>query len=83
MMFNRGTFQGMNFGQGCGLGGWGWLIGLGAVLLIIAVTYLIVQRNRRSVTTNSSALELLKMKFVQGEITQEEYEKRKNVLESK
>jgi putative membrane protein len=74
-MFNNGGYGFMN-------GGWNWLIGIGVLLIIVAVTYLIVKKNKNT-AINSNALESLKAKFAQGEITEEEYKKRKSVLEEK
>jgi putative membrane protein len=75
-IFNNGMWDGfMN-------NGWSLLIGIGILLIIVVVTYLIVKRNQNTVS-NSNALESLKVKFAQGEITEEEYKKRKSVLEEK
>ena len=79
MMHGRGFFDG-GFGMG-GLGGWAWLIGIGVVLIVIAATYLIVRNSRAGGRTSDfDALEILKTKFAQGEITEEEYKKRKNII---
>lgn len=81
MMFNRGIFNnGGCFGYGFMSSGWNWLIGIGILLIIIAVTYLIVNKGKSAVS-HSNALETLKAKFAQGDITEEEYKQRKSVLE--
>jgi len=76
-MFNNGGC----FGNGFMGSGWHWLIGIGILLIIIAVTYLLVKKGKKS-TPSGNALETLKMKFAQGEITEEEYNQRKKVLEN-
>lgn len=55
---------------------WAIIIGVGLLALILVAIYFYKQNNN----TNSDALELLKMKFVKGEITEEEYESKKSVL---
>ncbi len=59
--------------------GWNWLIGIGVVLIIAAVAYLVVKGGKKKAVSNE-ALEVLSLKFVKGEITEEEYLKSKNVL---
>ena len=81
MMHSRGMFNNDGW-SGLMTGGWNWLIGIGIILIVIAVTYLIVNRNKNK-DSNNNALESLKVKFAQGEVTEEEYTKRKNVLEDK
>ncbi len=81
MMHGRGMFYNGS-GYGFMSGGWNWLIGVGIILLVVAVTYLIVNRNKNK-DSNNNALKSLKVKFAQGEITEEEYKKRKSVLEEK
>jgi putative membrane protein len=71
----------MRYGYGYemmnGFGIWGGIImGFGLLVLILAVIYFYKQNNN----TNSDALELLKMKFVKGEITEEEYINKKSIL---
>jgi putative membrane protein len=82
MMYSRGIFHNNFWMHGLWFSGWNWLIGIGVLLLVVAVTYLIVKRNRKT-ETNSDALEILKLKYAKGEITEEEYISRKNVLENK
>jgi len=74
--------SGSCMGSGIFGGIWGWLIGIGVVLLIAAVIYLLVSKNKKT-TVNASALATLDTKFAQGEITIEEYQKRKSVLTGK
>jgi len=60
-----------------GFGIWGGIImGFGILILILGAIYLYKQNNNN----NSDALELLKMKFVKGEITEEEYINKKSIL---
>ena len=75
--------QGMHQVDRCmnGMGyGAHWIIGAVAIVLIIAVTALIVYNIKKKGTTNSEAEETLKMRFVNGEITQEEYQKMKKMI---
>ncbi|MCD6321671.1 MAG: SHOCT domain-containing protein [Clostridiales bacterium] len=74
--------NGSCFGAGIFGGIWGWLIVIGVVLLITAVVYLLVSKNKKT-AVNASALETLDTKFAQGEVTIEEYQKRKSVLTGK
>jgi putative membrane protein len=71
----------MRYGYGYdmmnGFGIWGGIImGFGLLVLVLVVVYFYKQNNN----TNSDALELLKMKFAKGEITEEEYVNKKSVL---
>jgi putative membrane protein len=71
----------MRYGYGYemmnGFGIWGGIImGFGLLILTLVVIYFYKQNNN----TNSDALELLKMKFVKGEITEEEYINKKSIL---
>lgn len=75
--------QGMHQVDRCmnGMGyGAHWIIGAVAIVLIIAVTALIVYNIKKKGTINSEAEETLKMRFVNGEITQEEYQKMKKMI---
>lgn len=86
MMWSRGfnSFRGC-FGSGFGgffNSGWNMLIAAGIILIIATTVFFLVRRNRSTVSS-SSALELLTMKYVKGEITEEEYLRRKDVLNRK
>jgi len=80
MMHSR-YFMGWNgcLGEGLFGGIWGWLIGIGLILLTAALIYLLVRRGK-SKSANSSAIEALGIKFAKGEITEGEYNNRKSVL---
>ena len=80
MMHGSGSFgDGGWFGAGFFGNGWTWLIGIGIVLVVIAATYLIASSSRRR-TSDYDALEILKTKFAQGEISEEEYNRRKSII---
>lgn len=61
---------------------WGWLIGIGLLVILGAVIYFAISNSRRG-ASKSDALEILKIKFAQGEISIEEYQNRKSVLSRK
>ena len=88
MMYGRGyTGSGFSenargFGYGFMNNGWGMLVVI-AVLLIIALLIYIFVHNRNKKVSQSSVFEVLKMKYVQGEISEEEYLKRKEVINRK
>ena len=80
MGYGRGfSIPGGCFGLGSGL--WFHYV-IGAVLLIIGVIVVIKFLKNKNNTShiNSEAIEMLKMKYVKGEITEEEYIKRKSVI---
>ena len=85
MFFDRGynevnhCFDRFGFMPG---GGWMFLIFLLVVVIAIAVI-LLVNKNRRNQPVNaidSRAMDELKLLYAKGEITEEEYLKRKNFL---
>ncbi|PHS35177.1 MAG: hypothetical protein COA82_05650 [Alkaliphilus sp.] len=83
MMFGRGFSGNYNcFGYGHFGNGWIFLIPLAILFTFIAVTYLLYSRARRK-SEHNYIIESLKSKYVHGEITEEEYLKRKNVLSKK
>jgi uncharacterized membrane protein len=62
-----------------GLGIWGGIImGFGILILILVAIYFYKQNDNAN--SSSDALELLKMKLVKSEITEEEYINKKSVL---
>ena len=85
MMYGRG-YTGRGFGENAkcfGYGfmnnGWSMLFAI-VVLLIIALLIYFIVHNRNKKVSKNSVFEALKMKYVQGEISEEEYLKRKDVL---
>lgn len=70
------------FGYGIGLmnGGWGMIIMLGITALIIAGA-IILAKKKGNRNTDNIVLDALKMKLAKGEITEDEYIRRKSILE--
>lgn len=71
-----------------GMLGGPWMMGIG-LLVIILVVYLIYRSSNNSSQSRhydnhspqyDEALDILKMKFVNGEITEEEYLRKRNLL---
>lgn len=58
---------------------WHGLMMLGVLIVIVGIFLMI----KGKTSHNNSSLELLKIQFVNGSITEEEYLNRKNVLERK
>lgn len=65
-MMGRHGYEMMN---GFGIGG-GIIMGFILLILILGVIYVVYKQNNNK---NSDALELLKIRFVKGEISEEEY----------
>lgn len=82
MMFARGMHGGFScFGPGMMGPGGHILIAIGVIAAIVLIVYLL--RKNKSKAPDNNVLGILKMKLVQGEITEEEYLKKKEVLEKK
>lgn len=82
MMFRNSAYGIGRCFSGLGMGAWGpWgmLIGLGITILVVSLVIILFQRNRRS-NTNEHLLDVLKERYVNGEITEEEYLTKKNIL---
>ena len=80
MMHGRGFFNGNMLWGGGILGSvWFWLIVVGVIIAVTAIIYLAV-RNHKSYKPADSALETLNTRFAKGEITEEEYNKRKEII---
>ncbi|MBN2558351.1 MAG: SHOCT domain-containing protein [Clostridia bacterium] len=83
MMYGRGISQlGWCSGYGFWSNGWYWLAGIGILLIVIAVTFLLARKYKGAAVDNG-VMETLRIKYAKGEITEEEYIARKNVLERK
>jgi putative membrane protein len=94
---DRDTPQGVvemmfGYGSGVGFGLGGWLGILGMVAIIVGVILLIVWLVGRVATatqpqtpsalaTGNDAVELLRMRFARGEITEDEYRSARRILE--
>jgi putative membrane protein len=57
-------------------------IGIAVTVLIVVLVILLIKRNHKTGSTDE-ALELLKLKYVKGEITEEEFQQKKSVLTQK
>ena len=79
--FNGGGFQGIGncFAGGYMHGGFFMLAFLLFATLALLVTLFLVKKSQSN-RADSAVLETLKMKLVSGEITEEEYISKKNVL---
>jgi len=83
MMFQRG-FQGGYRGGACwsdGYFGGGWhMLFMAVVLLIVVFTVIYLVNKTTHRHDNKDVLDILKMKYVQGELTEEAYMKKKELL---
>ena len=80
MMFTSG-FGGLSaFCRGFGYANSGlfWLLGALFIAALVVVIVLSVKKSHKS--TNDGAAEALKLRFIKGELTEEEYKKMKDVL---
>lgn len=80
MMYGRGYAGDFGcFGNGFFNSGWGFFIGIGTLLIVGAVIYLLVKRNNK-ISSNDNVLEILNLRYAKGELSVEEYLQRKKVL---
>jgi uncharacterized membrane protein len=83
MMFGT-AYDGFNncFGLGAGLmyGGWGMITMLG-ITVIAFIGIIVLARKKGKHDKDNAVFETLRMKLAKGEISIEEYSKRKMVLE--
>lgn len=64
---------------GMGLGGWLWMI-LAVVLVVAVVWVLVTAVSGRDRSAADDAAQILKARFARGEITQAEYEQARRLL---
>ncbi len=64
---------------GMGLGGWLWMI-LAVILIVAVVWVLITALSGRERSATQDAAQILKVRFARGEITQAEYEQARRLL---
>ena len=84
MMFGNGYSRiGNCFGVGNGLmhGGWGMIIMLGLTALVVVGVILLIKKTGHHRQSDNAVLEALKMRLAKGEISEEEYLKRKTILD--
>ena len=79
--FNQG-FNGNGICRGLGnfQSVWGIVIGIGVIITIALLFYVFVHNNKKK-NSASEALETLKLHYVKGEISEEEYLRRKSLIE--
>lgn len=88
MMYGRGFERfgdGFNgcFGYNSGFfGGFGMMIGMTALLVIGILLIVFFIKKSRHQQSNNAALETLKMRYIQGEITEEEFLAKKKIINS-
>jgi Predicted membrane protein len=71
---------GMMGGYGIGLGIIGWLVQMGLIVALVYFVFILVRKATHSSTDNNQAEQILKERFARGEISQEEYQKMKEIL---
>jgi len=84
MMYERGFGLLDNCFRGFGMmrGGFGGaFLAIVLVAVVIGAIYFIKKSGTGKGKKDNEALQMLKMKFAQGEITEEEYLRRKNILD--
>lgn len=77
-MMNWGCFNGFGFMHG----GWGLFLGFGGLILLAVVIFAIFKSTNRSNhhSSNADALDVLNARYARGEIDEEEYLRRKDLL---
>lgn len=59
---------------------WGIVVGIGVIITIALLFYVFVHNNKKK-RPSSEALEALKLHYAKGDISEEEYLKRKSIIE--
>lgn len=78
--FNQGFYdKEVCHGLGYFNGGWGIVIGIGLLITLALLIYLLANNKKKRIS--SEALESLKLQYVKGEISEEEYFRRKKLLQ--
>ena len=81
-MFGRGhggAFEGMAYGHG----GFGPMCMIIFVIIAALLIYFVLKKKNNTNNVDYDILEILKRKYVEGEITEEEYMQKRNVLTNK
>ncbi|MBV1758688.1 MAG: SHOCT domain-containing protein [Dethiosulfatibacter sp.] len=69
-----------HFGGWNGFSGWYYLIMIGIAIIVVAIILMAIRKNNGD---EYKSFNTLKELFVKGEITEEEYLKRKSIIEKK
>ena len=80
MMFTRGFGSFGMFCRGLGAANPGVWIALGTLFVAALVVFIVLSVKKSHKGANSAAAEALKLRFIKGELTEEEYLKMKDVL---
>jgi len=56
------------------------VLGLLVIVIVAFLIYKLYKKNNTNNTNNEDLLEMLKMKYIKGEITEEEYNKKREML---
>lgn len=75
------SFYGRGFCPGFGGGYFGGYMMIAIALVVVIIGFLLFKRSKKS--KNDDVLESLKMLYVKGEITEEEFLRRKDVINGK
>ena len=68
------------YGMGYGMA-WGWIFQIVILVLFFLVIWWIIKGNKFGFHSDESALDILKKRLANGEISQKEYEKLKKEIE--
>ena len=68
------------YGMGYGMA-WGWIFQIAILVLFFLVIWWIIKGNKFGFSSSESALDILKKRLANGEISQKEYEKLKKEIE--
>lgn len=72
---------GMMSGFGLGMGFIGWLVQLSLFIAVIYLAVTLIKKLNHHSDTNKQGYVILKERFAQGEITEDEYKKMKKILD--
>ncbi|MGL5977404.1 MAG: SHOCT domain-containing protein [Erysipelotrichaceae bacterium] len=66
------------------MGGWmvfGWLLFVALIILLVVAIVLLLQHKQTPNRISSTSLDALKLRYAKGEIDEEEYLRKKHILE--
>ncbi len=80
MMFARGSINGFQGSHCFGYGTFGMGGSLMMILVVVLVGVLVWQLLKKKEVVQDNVFEILKLKYASGEITEEEYMRRREIL---